>query len=102
MTDVSLDREALALFAALLEAEPADVSAWLAERTGGKPALLARVRTFIAAETEVSLRTGGAVQSIEGVPAPTRLGGYMIGARIGAPPDWTDRGALANREASAR
>jgi len=48
MTDVTLEREALALFEVFLEAEPADPDAWLAARTAGRPDLLARLRTFIA------------------------------------------------------
>ena len=59
MTDVTLEREALALFEVLLEAEPADPDAWLAARAAGRPDLLARLRTFIAAEQEVTMRTGG-------------------------------------------
>lgn len=85
MTDLALDREALQLFEAFLEAEPADAEAWLAEHTAGRPALLARIRTFIDAEATVALLTGGAVAQIdqEG-PAPTRLAGYAISERIGA------------------
>lgn len=85
MTGVALEREALALFEAFLEAEPADAEAWLAQRTGGRAELLSRVRTFIAAEREVTLRTGGAAASMEAEqPAPTRLAGYVITERIGS------------------
>lgn len=85
MTDLALDREALQLFEAFLEAEPRDVEAWLAERTAGNPALLARLRTLIDAEATVALITGGAVANIEQEgPAPTRLAGYAISERIGA------------------
>lgn len=85
MTDLSLDREALQLFEAFLEAEPGDDEAWLATRTAGRPALLARLRTLIDAEATVALLTGGAVANMdkEG-PAPTRLAGYAISERIGA------------------
>lgn len=85
MTNVSLEREALALFENFLEAEPADPEAWLAARVGGREDLLARVRRFIAAELEVTLRTGGAVASMgEEPPAPQRLAGYVITERIGS------------------
>lgn len=85
MTKVALEREALALFEAFLEAEPADPDAWLAARTGGRADLLARVRRFIVAEQEVTMRTGGAVASIgEEPPAPKRLAGYIITERIGS------------------
>lgn len=85
MTGVALDREALALFEAFLEAEPADSEAWLNLHTAGKPELLARIRTFMAAETVISLHTGGAVGAIEAEgPAPTRLAGYNIVERVGA------------------
>jgi len=85
MTNVALDREALALFEAFLEEEPADAEAWLAERTAGRTELLSRVRAFISAETQVSLATGGAVRSLdrEG-PMPERLAGYAIIERIGS------------------
>ncbi len=85
MTDLALDREALQLFEAFLEAEPADAEVWLAERTAGRPALLARVRTFIDAEATVALLTGGAVAQIDHEEAaPTRLAGYAISERIGS------------------
>ncbi|HOY79437.1 MAG TPA: serine/threonine-protein kinase [Hyphomonadaceae bacterium] len=85
MTDIALDREALLLFEAFLEAEPEDAPAWLATRTAGRPELLARVRRLIDAEATVILLTGGAVASMEQEsPAPTRLAGYAISERIGA------------------
>jgi serine/threonine-protein kinase len=85
MTGVSLDREALRLFEACLEADPADAEAWLAARTDGRPDLLSRVRALLAAEREVTLRTGGAVGAIgEDAPAPSRLAGYLVTERIGA------------------
>ena len=85
MSDIALDREALALFEAFLESEPADPDAWLTAQTAGRPALLARLRALIDAEATVALLTGGAVASIEKEgPAPTRLAGYAISERIGA------------------
>jgi len=85
MSDIALDREALALFEAFLESEPADSDAWLTANTAGRPALLARLRALIDAEATVALLTGGAVASIEKEgPAPTRLAGYAISERIGA------------------
>ncbi len=85
MTNIALDREALALFEALLDEAPADAEVWLAERTTSRPELLSRVRALLAADTQVSLATGGAVRSIdqEG-PTPERLAGYAIIERIGA------------------
>ncbi|MDP3494389.1 MAG: serine/threonine-protein kinase [Hyphomonadaceae bacterium] len=85
MTGLALDREALALFEAFLESEPADPDAWLTERTAGRPELLARMRALIDAEATVALLTGGAVTSMEKEePPPTRLAGYAISERIGA------------------
>lgn len=85
MTEVSLDREALRLFEAFLEAEPADAESWLADKTRHRPELLSRVRAFIAAEHLVTMRTGGAVGDIgEEGPAPSRLAGYLVTERIGA------------------
>lgn len=85
MTDLALDREALQLFEAFLEAEPDDANAWLAEHTAGRPALLARLRTLIDAEATIALLTGGAVAQIQrDEAAPTRLAGYAISERIGA------------------
>lgn len=84
MSDIGLDREALALFEAFLDAEPLEPEAWLIDRAGGRPELLSRVRAFIAAETRISLKTGGAVASIAADdPPPTRLAGYAIIERIG-------------------
>jgi eukaryotic-like serine/threonine-protein kinase len=84
MTDISLDREALVLFEALLEAAPENRNQWLAERTTSRSDLLARVKTLLAADERASLRTGGAVEAVSDTPAPDRLGGYRIGERIGA------------------
>lgn len=85
MTGVALDREALALFEAYLEAEPADSEAWLNLHTAGRPDLLARINSFLAAETQISLHTGGAVSAVEPEgPPPTRLAGYNIVERVGA------------------
>ena len=85
MTEFALEREALLLFEEFLEAEPADTDAWLNARTGMRADLLARVRTFIAAERDLTLRTGGAIAAMEGeAPAPTRLAGYVITERIGS------------------
>jgi serine/threonine protein kinase len=51
----------------------------------GRPELLTRLRTFIAAEQEVTMRTGGAVASMGSeAPAPKRLAGYNIIERIGS------------------
>ncbi len=85
MTGIALDRDALALFEAFLEAAPGAPDAWLAERTTGRPDLLARVNALIAAEREVQLRTGGAVTDADvETEAPSRLGGYLMVERIGA------------------
>lgn len=85
MTGVALDREALALFEALLEAAPADPERWLAENAAGRTDLLSRVRALMQAETRATLRTGGAVGSVEpDATLPTRLAGYAIIERIGA------------------
>ncbi len=85
MTGVALDREALALFEAYLEAEPADSEAWLNQHTAGRPDLLARINSFLVAETQISLHTGGAVGAVEQEgPPPTRLAGYNIVERVGA------------------
>jgi serine/threonine protein kinase len=85
MTSAQIDRNALAIFEAYLEAEPKNPEAWLAESTAGQPDLLARVRVFIAADSEASLRTGGAIDSMAPeAPAPDRLAGYVLHERIGA------------------
>jgi serine/threonine-protein kinase len=84
MTDISTDREALTLFEAMLEAEPANPEAWIAEKAAGRPDLLTRLRALLAAETEMSMQTGGAMHSLDEGAAPTHLGGYRIGQRIGA------------------
>ncbi len=84
MTDIRLDREALALFELMLEAQPDDRESWLSDRTADNPGLLARLRALIAAEARGALATGGAVDGVESEAAPERVGAYRIGERIGA------------------
>lgn len=82
--DPGIEREAIALFEAMLETPDAGRAAWLDRRAGDRPALLARVNAMRAADRAASLRTGGATADAAGdSPPPERLGAYRLGDLIG-------------------
>lgn len=83
MTEIFLDRDAMALFEAMLEAAPIDPEAWIAEQAGDRRELAARTLALLAADRIAILRTGGAVDTIEEPPPPETLGGYRLIEKIG-------------------
>jgi len=83
MTDANVEREALALFEALLDVPEGDRDAWIAERAAGRPELAARLEAMRAADRHASLRTGAAVEALEEEKPPERIGAYRIVERIG-------------------
>ena len=83
MPDISLEREALALFEDALELPSDARDAWLAEKTAGRPELAARVAAMISADRLASLRTGMAADQLDEEPPPERIGAYRIAERIG-------------------
>jgi hypothetical protein len=50
MDDVALEREAIALFEALLDQPELERGAWIAVRTEGKPELRARLEALLDAD----------------------------------------------------
>jgi eukaryotic-like serine/threonine-protein kinase len=83
MDDLALERAAIALFEALLDQPEETRSAWIAERTAGKPELRARLESLREADRHATLRTGAAVETLEEQPPPERIGIYRIVERIG-------------------
>lgn len=85
MTDIALEREALALFEAALDMAEDEREAWLTARAAGRPALLERVRAMLAADRAAALRTGMAADqaAAEEEAMPARIGAYRIVERIG-------------------
>lgn len=83
MTDPDMERAALALFERMLDIPEGERDGWLAAETAGRPDLLARVSAMRQADRVSALRTGGAIDSVEEEPMPSRIGAYRITGRIG-------------------
>jgi len=86
MTDVPIERQALALFERLLDVAEGERDAWLAAEAGDRPDLLARVNAMRAADRSERMRTGAAVEDMdegEDEDPPERIGAYRIVERIG-------------------
>lgn len=83
MTDPDFEREALALFEALLDIAEADRDAWLQARVGERPTMLARISAMRAADRSARLRTGGADDTLEEIKPPEQIGDYRIVELIG-------------------
>lgn len=83
MTDVDLEREALALFEAALEVPEAERDAWLAARTGARQALADRVVVLLEADRLAAIPTGATLDMLEDEGVPDRIGAYRIVERIG-------------------
>ena len=83
MTDVALEREALALFEASLDLPEEQRESWITERAAGRLDLLARVQSMIAADRTASLRTGMATDEVDEEIPPEQIGAYRIVERIG-------------------
>ena len=83
MTEPQVERDALALFEAMLEMPETERDAWIATRTAGNPPLAARVTAMRAAGRIVDLQTGAAFASLDEERPPERIGAYRIAERIG-------------------
>jgi serine/threonine-protein kinase len=83
VTDPNMEREALALFDALLDQPEDERDAWFDRATHGRADLRARVDALRLADRRAAIRTGGAQEAAEEAPPPERLGGYRLGERIG-------------------
>ena len=83
MTDIALERRALALFEAMLESDEDKQDAWLKEQAGEDRDLYERVRAILHADRLNALHTGAALASLEEVTPPERIGAYRITGLIG-------------------
>jgi serine/threonine-protein kinase len=83
MTDLSLEREAIALFELLLDVPEAERDAWLAAHIVDRATLLSRVTAMRNADRSARLRTGAGPDEIDEEAAPERIGAYRIAERIG-------------------
>lgn len=85
MTDADADRErrALTLFEAALAVSAASRPTLLARAADGDEALLARVRSLLAAHDAAALRTGAALSELEPEVRPERVGSYRIDDLLG-------------------
>lgn len=83
MTEIANEREAIALFEALLDIAEADRDTWLDQRTRGNSELRARIEAMRRADRNAALRTGAATVEATEEPAPERIGVYRIVGLIG-------------------
>ena len=83
MSDLVLERDAIALFERLLEVPEEDRDAWLAAETADRPELLSRVASMREADRRAQMRTGAAADSLDEEAPPERIGAYRIVERIG-------------------
>lgn len=83
MPDLALEREAIALFEALIDLPEGERAAGLEAQTAGRPELRARVESMLAADRAASLRTGMAADQLDEELPPERIGAYRIAERIG-------------------
>lgn len=83
MPDAALEREAIALFEALVDLPEDEREGFLAARTEANAELRSRVEAMLAAERTASLHTGMAVDAAGEEIPPDRIGAYRIEERIG-------------------
>jgi tetratricopeptide (TPR) repeat protein len=83
MTDISLERDAIALFEAALEVPEAEREAWIADRAAERPELLTRINAMMEAHRSATMRTGAAAEMLEEEIAPERIGAYRIAGLVG-------------------
>lgn len=83
MSDLSLEREAIARFEDLIDLPDADQEEWIATNLAGNPALRVRVEAMLRAHRKSMLRTGGAINDTEDESVPERIGAYRVIRRIG-------------------
>ncbi len=83
MTDLSLEREAIALFERMLDIPEVERDDWLAREAGPNAALLSRLNAMRQADRSARLRTGAAADAMDEEIPPERIGAYRIAERIG-------------------
>src|SRR3546814_17645001 len=83
MTDVELERQALALFEQMLEVPEGERDAWVAQHTQGRPELASRINAIREADRKSMLQTGAATDALYEEDAPERIGAYRIVSRLG-------------------
>ena len=83
MTDADIEREAIALFEAMLDIAEHDRDNWLAQRTSNNSPIRMRVEAMRRADRNAMLRTGTASETISEELAPERIGAYRIVSLIG-------------------
>lgn len=83
MTDLALERQAIALFEDIFALPPEERAVALARLAKGRETLRARVEALIAAHEAGRVQTGGVAEVFDDAPVPERLGGYRLGERIG-------------------
>ena len=82
-TETGTEREALALFEAMLDVPETDRDAWIAARTSDRPPVLTRLTAMRAADRIAAMHTGGASDMLNEDVVPERIGAYRIVERIG-------------------
>src|SRR5678816_1967097 len=83
MSDLELERRAIALFEQLLDIPYAERDAWLERKLPRQPELLTRIRAMVAADHSARLRTGAALDAVDEEVPPERIGAYRIVRRVG-------------------
>lgn len=83
MDELYVEREAIALFEAMLQVDPAARADWIDAHSEGNPALRARLTAMRAADMRAQLRTGAATETLDEEPPPERIGAYRITGLIG-------------------
>jgi serine/threonine-protein kinase len=83
MSDLELERQAIALFEQLLDIPDSERDSWLAQNLADQPALMTRVRAMVASDRSARMRTGAALEELDEELPPERIGAYRIVRRIG-------------------
>jgi serine/threonine-protein kinase len=78
MSEIALEREAIALFERMLDVPEPERDSWLAIETRGRPDLASRVSSMRAADRSAGMRTGAAADSLDNEVPPERIGAYRI------------------------
>jgi serine/threonine protein kinase len=83
VTDIDLERAAIALFEQLLELPDDQRATRLEEEATLRPELASRVIAMIDADRRARLNTGAAIEEADDEPLPERIGAYRITELIG-------------------
>ncbi|HTU09857.1 MAG TPA: serine/threonine-protein kinase [Allosphingosinicella sp.] len=83
MSDLDIERQAIALFERLLDIPDAERDAWLDANLADQPVLQSRVRAMVAGDRNARMRTGAALDEVDEELPPERIGAYRIVRLIG-------------------